>query len=177
MKRAALTAILALGLGACANGSVKDTTAADGTRSDGVRSERTLASGTRVGATIQGALSSRTNKAGEAVHAIVSGDVLGALGGVVIPAGSDVTLKVDQLEAGSDGVHPEGRLSLVVSSVSINGERQSVSADLAPVPHHLEGRSTAADAEAVHHASRDVIVSAGTPIVFTLSHALNVSAR
>jgi len=178
-------------------------------------SGRSLASGTRVDATIQDALSSRTNKAGETLRATVSGDVKDARGDVVIPAGSTVTLTIAQLEPGSDQVRPEGRLSLVVSSVTVNGQEHPVTANLEPVPHHLQGRGVTTDeaarvgagtaigalagqvigkntkstviggaigavagtAVAVRYAYRDVIVSAGTPIVFTLTQSLNVSAR
>jgi hypothetical protein len=173
---AVVAAVLVLGLGACTNGAAKDTPIADATRSDGVRFEQSLARGTRVRATIQSAISSLTDKPGQILRAIVSGDVKGEHGGVVIPAGSDATLTIAQLEPGSDQLRPEGRLSLVVSSVNVNGQEYPLTADLAPVPNHLEGRAMTAD-EAVRHTYRDVIVSAGTPIVFTLSHTLNVSAR
>ena len=179
------------------------------------RTGRSLASGTRVDATIQDALSSRTNKAGETLRATVSGDVRDARGDVVIPAGSTVTLTIEQLEPGSDQVRPEGRLSLVVSSVTVNDQTYPVTATLEPVPHLLQGRGVTTDeaarvgagtaigalagqvigkntkstviggaigavagtAVAVRYAYRDVVVSAGTPIVFTLTQSLNVSAR
>jgi hypothetical protein len=179
------------------------------------RTGRSLASGARVDATIQDALSSRTNKAGESLRATVSRDVKDARGDVVIPAGSTATLRIEQLEPGSDQVRPEGRLSLVVSSVTVNGQEYQVAASLEPVPHHLQGRGVTTDeaarvgagtaigalagqvigkntkstviggaigavagtAVAVRYAYRDVIVSAGTPIVFTLTQSLNVSAR
>jgi hypothetical protein len=182
---------------------------------DAVRTGRSLSSGTRVDATIQDALSSRTNKPGETLRATVSGDVRDDRGGVVIPAGSAATLTIDQLEPGSDQVRPEGRLSLVVSSVTVNGQTYPVTANLEAVPHHLQGRGVTTDeaarvgagtavgavagqligkntrstviggaigavagtAVAVRYAYRDVIVSAGTPIVFTLAQSLNVSAR
>jgi hypothetical protein len=240
MSRSLLTGMLALGFVACSGGAAKELPNQDATASspsgsaagtpsgatadsrrgsvEGSRrgsSGRSLASGTRVDATIQDALSSRTNKVGETLRATVSGDVKDARGDVVIPAGSTVTLTIAQLEPGSDQVRPEGRLSLVVSSVTVNGQEHPVTANLEPVPHHLQGRGVTTDeaarvgagtaigalagqvigkntkstviggaigavagtAVAVRYAYRDVIVSAGTPIVFTLTQSLNVSAR
>jgi hypothetical protein len=181
----------------------------------GASSERSLASGTRVDATIQDSLSSRTNKPGETLRATVNTDVKDAKGRTVIPAGSAVTLTIGQLEPGSDQVRPEGRLSLVVNSVKVNGKDYPLTASLEPVPHKLLGRGVTADeaarvgagtaigavagqiigkntrstviggavgavagtAVAVRYAYRDVVVSAGTPIVFTLEKSLNVLSR
>ena len=105
-------------------------------------------------------------------------DVRGPHGDVVIPAGSSASLTFALLESGSDQVNPEGRLSLVVSSVTVNGERYPVSADLDPVPHHLQVRTASTDQDpGGRSARRDVVVSAGTPIVFALTNSLKVSAR
>jgi hypothetical protein len=219
MSRVLLTGMLALGFVACTGGAAKDVPNPDataGSRPGGDAStDRLLASGTRVDASIQEALSSRTNKAGQTLRAVVSLNVKGAGGGVVIPAGSTVTLTIAQLEPGSDQVRPEGRLSLVVSSVTVNDQTYPVTANLEPVPHILQGRGITTDeaarigagtavgavagqiigkntkstviggaigavagsAVAVRYAYRDVVVSAGTPIVFTLTQSLNVSAR
>jgi hypothetical protein len=166
MTKAMVAGMLALGLAACATDGAKEAQA--------VPIERSLASGTRVKATIQDAMSSQTNKAGQTLHAIVSGDVKGPRGGVVIPAGSSATLTIVQLDPGTDAVRPEGRLSLVVSSVTVNGQDYPVTADLDPVPHHLQGRSVTPAVRAVY---RDVVVSPGTPIAFALTNSLNVPAR
>ena len=219
MARLFLTGLLSLTFVACTGGAAKDASNPDGTTlsktSRAGSTERSLASGSRVNATIQDALSSRTNKPGESLRAIVSGDVKNARGTVVIPAGSTATLTIEQLEPGSDQVRPEGRLALVVKSVTVNGQVYPVSANLEPVAHHFQGRGITTDeaarvgagtaigaivgqaigkntkstviggavgtvaggAVAVRYAYRDVIVSAGTPIVFTLTQSLNVSAR
>lgn len=220
MMRSLFTGLLAVGLVACTGGAAKelpsqDAAATAATGTPGSRTGRSLESGTRVGATIQEALSSRTNKAGETLRATVSRDIRDASGGVVIPAGSTATLTIEQLEPGSDQVRPEGRFALAVSSVTVDGREYPVTADLEPVPHHLQGRGVTTDeaarvgagtaigavagqligkntrstviggaigavagsAVAVRYAYRDVIVSAGTPIVFTLAQALTVSAR
>ena len=220
MSKSLFPALLVLAIAACAPGDPKD--AANGTaggtsggKAAGARSGRSLASGTRVDATIQDALSSRTNKPGETVHATTSSNVSDARGNVVIPAGSTVLLTIAQLEPGSDQVRPEGRISIVVSSVTVNGQTYPLEANLEPVAHHMQGRGITKDeagrvaagtaigaiagqvigkntkstviggaigtvaggAVAVRYAYRDIIVSAGTPIVFTLAQALNVSAK
>lgn len=175
------TTVLALALAACANGATSDQSnmaadvAAGVRRSDGARIGSSLASGTRVDATIQDALSSHANKPGETLHATVSHDVTDARGDVVMPAGSSLSLTIDQLEPAADHLRPEGRLSLAVSSATVNGRDYPLTADLAPVAHHLEDRGTGKDAE--RNSYRDVVVSAGTPIVLTLTHTLNISAR
>ena len=219
MSRSFLTVLLSLTFVACTGGAAKDASGTDA-KSAGksgifASTDRSLASGTRVNATIESALSSRTNKPGETLRASVSSDVKNARGTVVIPAGSTVQLTIEQLEPGSDQVRPEGRLNLLVNSVTVNGHVYPVSANLSPVPHSMKGRGITTDeaarvgagtaigaivgqaigkntkstviggavgtvaggAVAVRYAYRDVIVSAGTPIVFTLERSLNVSAR
>ena len=223
MRPSHFTGMLALALAACTGGAAKDagTNAADAAAEANVISGgggtagRDLANGTRVTATIQQGVTSRTNKAGETMLAIVSQNVTDAKGRVVIPAGSNVTLRIDQLEPGSDQVRPEGRLSLAVASVTINNETYPLDATLEPVAHHFEGRGITKDeaarigagtavgaiagqvigknqkstvlggaigavagtAVAVRYAYRDVVVSAGTPIVFTLTQPVTVAAR
>jgi hypothetical protein len=211
MLRSLYAGAVVLGLAACANGTAKDAPADAARAAAGYpttkETGRSLASGTHVAATIQTALTSRTNKAGETVRALVSLNVTDANGRVVIPAGSTVALRVLQLEPGSDQVRPEGRLSLEVTSVTIDGQSYDVSAALDPVAHHFEGRGITKDealrigagtavgaaagqiigkntkstviggavgavagtAVAVRYAYRDVVVSAGTPISFTLT--------
>ena len=170
-NHAGLAGMLVLCLAAC-GGDVKPAAG------DTLPPERALASGARVGATLQDPLTSLTNKKGDTLHAIVSGNVTGPRGGVVIPAGSSATLTVAELEPGNDQTRPEGRLMLVVSSVTVNGETYPVAADLDPVPHHLAVRTTPTDeAKGKGRVSRDVVVSAGTPIVFALTSSLKVSAK
>ena|SRR5665213_4222037 len=171
MKRVILTGMAVLALAACTKGAAN-------AAPQSAPAEQALAGGTRVRATIQDAVSSRSNVKGDTLRAIVSGNVNGAHGGVVIPAGSSAKLTIALLEPGNDQINPEGRLALVVSSVTINGEEYPVTADLEPVPHHLEVRSTPAhEAKGSQGARRDVVVSAGTPIAFALTNSLKVSAR
>jgi hypothetical protein len=177
--------------------------------------ERSLAGGTTINATIQDALSSRTNKSGESVRATVSADVSDARGNVVIPAGSTVILTIDKLEASSVQIGPEGRLMLNVTSVTVNGESRSLSGSLGPIAHTMVGRGITTDeaariaagtavgagvgqvigkntkstviggavgavaggAVAVRYAQRDVVVSAGTPVVITLAQSFVVTGQ
>jgi hypothetical protein len=208
--------MLALALMACGGGTPDEKAAAR--KQPGaapVAAARSLAGGTRIEASISDALSSRTNKSRETVRASVTRDVADDRGRVVIPAGSVVTLTIDKLEPGSDQVRPEGRLQLIVSSVTIGGESYPLSATLDAVPHQLVGRGITKDeaarvaagtaigavagqvigkntkstviggavgavaggAVAARYAYRDVVVSAGTPIVLTLMQPLKVAAK
>lgn len=106
---------------------------------------RSLASGTRIEATIDNALSSRVNKSGETVRATVSGDVTDGSGRVVIPAGSAVTLVIDKLEPGSDQTRPDGRLMIDVRSITVRGETFAVNGTLGPIPHEMQGRGITKD--------------------------------
>lgn len=171
MKRVVLTGLLVMAVAACSGGAAK-------TPGEKAPPEQALAGGTRVRATIQDAVSSQSNEKGQTLRAIVSDNVNGAHGGVVIPAGSIAKLTIAQLEPGNDQKNPGGQLALTVSSVTVNGEEYPVSAELEPVPFHLEVRTTSTnEAKGGSAARRDVIVSAGTPIVFALTNSLKVSAR
>jgi hypothetical protein len=171
LTKAVLAGMLVLGRGACTGGAAR-------VARDGAPPEQLLAGGTRVTATNQDSLSSQTNKTGDTLHAIVSGDVRGPHGGVVIPAGSRASLMSALLEPSSDQVNPKGRPSLVVSSVTVNGEQYPVSGNLDPVPHHLQVPTASTDQDpGGRSARRDVVVSAGTPIVFARTNSLKVSAR
>lgn len=218
MMRSLLAGAMVLGLAACGNSAAKDVPpGADGAAGGTARTtaRRSLESGTRVGATLQTALSSRTNKAGETVRAVVSANVTDSRGRVVIPAGSNVVLGIVQLEPGSEQIRPEGRLVLAVQSVEIGGVTHPISGTLAPIAHHFEGRGITKDeaarigagtavgavagqvigkntkstvlggaigavagtAVAVRYAYHDVVVSAGTPISFTLTNGLTLAAK
>jgi hypothetical protein len=153
MTKSLFAGMLAVGIVACSSGAAKDAPNQGAAKQDAATTstrrtsptERSLASGTRVQATIDAGLSSRTNKAGETLRATVSGDVSDARGNVVVPAGSTVMLTIVQLEPGSDQVRPAGRLSLVVNSVTANGRTYPVTANLEPVAHELKGRGVTTD--------------------------------
>ncbi len=117
---------------------------------------RTLAAGTRIDATTEDALSSRVNHSGDVVRAVVGADVMDSYGRVVVPAGSRIALSVDHIDPGSDQSQPDGRLSLIVTSVTIDGTVVPISAHLDPIAHQMVGRGITKD-----EAAR---VAAGTAI-------------
>ncbi len=149
MSRSMIMGLLAVGAVACNSSAAKEPPkeSAGAKRALGGEASdtHTLVGGTRVEATLQDSLSSRINKAGETVRAIVTTDVKNARDVVVIPAGSSVLLTVAQLDPGNDQIRPEGRLALVVNSVTVNGEVHVLTADLEPVTHHLQGRGITKD--------------------------------
>ena len=149
MSRSLLSGLLVIGLVACSSSDAKDNAAADAAaaaagnrtyRAPAPPAERTLASGTRIGARIQDSLNSEHDKAGETVRATVSADVEDGNGHVVIPAGSEVTLMIGQLEPATNKSQADGKISLGVTSLSVRGQTYQVSADLDAVQHHLQGR-------------------------------------
>lgn len=143
MSKILLSGMLVLGLAACSSSAAEQKAAADRAAAANrtyVAAERTLESGTRIGAQIQDSLSSRRDKAGETVRAIVSGDVKDDAGRVVIPAGSSVELMIGQLEPATNVAQKDGKIELNVRSVSVRGQVYQVSASLDPVQHHLQGR-------------------------------------
>ena len=134
-------------------------------------------SGTQVLATTQALLSSAADTTGSTLRAIVSQDVKDGLGGVVIPAGSDVLLSVEHLAPATPPASANGVLSLTVQSVVVNGRPERISADMQQVPHHLEWRTPPGNTGFAEAGYRDVVVSIGTPIVFTLAKSMKVTAR
>ncbi|MDB4913636.1 MAG: hypothetical protein JWM95_1280 [Gemmatimonadetes bacterium] len=136
----------------------------------------TLAAGTRVDASIQGALSSRTGKVGDSTQAIVSRNVIDGSGAIAIPAGSTVTLTVAQLNASADPASPDGTLSLVASSITVNARTYPLGVPIKEVPHHMEWRDGAVP-PAGTPGIRDVIVSAGTSIGLMLATPLKVTPK
>jgi hypothetical protein len=100
---------LIVGLAACNGAGTQDLPAgekaAGGSKGAGTSTKRvsesttrTIGAGTRVSATMQDALSSRTAKPGERTQATVSRDVTDSQGNIGIPAGSVVSVTIDQLE-------------------------------------------------------------------------------
>ena len=155
MTRSIYAGLLAVVLTACgaaaAKESVSDSASGDLKPS---RPERTIAHstsglslphGTRVEARIDRGFSSRTDKAGETITATVSNDVKNALGAVVIPSGSTVTLTIETLDPGNDQIRPSGRLALVVNSVAASGRTYPVVAALTPVMYQMVGRGITTD--------------------------------
>lgn len=215
MSKTMLAAMLVFGFVACSPASAKDEAASKAGAVSSAPAQRTLSSGTSVEARIQDSLSSRHNKAGETLRATVSADVKDKYGQVAIPAGSPVQLRIAQLEAATNKSQADGKIALVVTSMTVRGQTYQISSTVNPVPHQLVGRgvtvgevekagggavigavagrviggdtkgaiiggavgAAAGTAVAVHWASRDVVVTPGTLIVFALPQALTVAAR
>jgi hypothetical protein len=100
----------------------------------------TLASGTRIDASTQRAISSRTDKAGDTFTALVSNDVKDGRGRLVIPAGSTVNLTITELQPANDKSKADGKITIEVSSVTVGGQTYQVSAGLTDMAHTLKGR-------------------------------------
>lgn len=104
----------------------------------------TLGSGTRIDATTQRTISSRNDKAGQTFTASVSSDVKDAKGRVVIPAGSTLNLTITELQPANDKSKADGRITVLVSSVTAGGQTYPVSAGITSMAHTLKGRGVGA---------------------------------
>ncbi len=104
----------------------------------------TLASGTAIDATTQRTISSRHDKAGETFTASVSSDVKDGKGRVVIPAGSTLNLTITELQPANDKSKADGRITVLVSSVTVGGQTYPVSASITSMAHTLKGRGVGA---------------------------------
>lgn len=104
----------------------------------------TLGAGTRVNATTQRTISSRSDKAGETFSANVSSDVKDSRGRVVVPAGSTLNLTITELQPANDKSKADGRITIQVSSVTVGGQTYPVSADITAMAHTLKGRGVGA---------------------------------
>jgi hypothetical protein len=100
----------------------------------------TLASGTTIDATTERTISSRTDKAGETFTASVSSDVKDARGRVAIPAGSTITLTITELQSADDKSKADGRITVDVTSVTVNGTAYPLSASITSMAHTLKGQ-------------------------------------
>jgi hypothetical protein len=103
---------------------------------------RSLAAGTMLTATTTAEIRSHKNKVGDTVTATVANDVKDNSGRVVIPAGSEVTLKVTAIKESENKRDKTGTLTVQPTSVSINGRSYPISASIEGVDTKLEGRGT-----------------------------------
>lgn len=104
----------------------------------------TLGSNTSIEATTQRTISSRNDKAGESFTATVSSDVKNGQGRVVIPAGSTINLTITELQAANDKGKADGRITVLVSSVTVEGRTYPISAGITSMAHTLKGRGVGA---------------------------------
>lgn len=98
-----------------------------------------LAAGTTFSATANDTVSSRKVKSGGTMTATVGADVKAADGRVVIPAGSVVTITLDQFKSAPTKGGKE-TFAATVTSVAINGTSYPVSGKVDHVDYTLKGR-------------------------------------
>ena len=103
---------------------------------------RSLSTGATISASTTAEISSVRNKVGDTVTATVANDVKDNAGRVVIPAGSDVTLKVTAIKVSENKSDKTGTLTLQPTSVTVNGTSYPISARIDSVGTHLQGRKT-----------------------------------
>jgi len=110
----------------------------------------TLAPGTEFGAEAMDSISSRRNRAGETMRIRVASDVKDPQGRTIIPAGSVVALRIDQLAPAENDADHTGKLKLTPTSVEVNGTSYPLNATVDSVKYSIVGRGvTAGDAAKV----------------------------
>jgi hypothetical protein len=128
-----------------------------------------LPAGTSFSASTDAEIRSQKNKVGDEVTATVGADVKDASGRVVIPAGSQVTLKVTALKESENKSDTTGTLTLDATAVSINGKSQPINASISNVKTTLQGRKT--------NAGDIAKVGAGTAIGAVVGRVLGGSTK
>jgi hypothetical protein len=103
---------------------------------------RTLAAGTTLTAATNAEIRSHKNKVGDTVTATIANDVKDRSGRVVIPAGSEVVLKVTAIKESENKSDKTGTLTVQPTSVVINGESYPLVATIEGVKTELQGRGT-----------------------------------
>src|SRR4029079_2216014 len=101
-----------------------------------------VAAGASFSATTDAEIRSNKNKVGDEVTATVAADVKNSAGQVVIPAGSKVTLEVTAIKESENKGDTTGTLTLKPTSITINGNSQTLPASISGVKTSLQGRST-----------------------------------
>ena len=103
---------------------------------------RSLAAGTTLTASTNAEIRSHKNKVGDTVTATIASDVKDRSGRVVIPAGSEVVLKVTAIKESENKSDTTGTLTLQPTSVIISGQSYPVAANIEGVTTKLQGRGT-----------------------------------
>ena len=99
-----------------------------------------LGSGDVIEANTDRVISSRTDKAGGTFTASVSSPVKDGEGLVVIPAGSTLHLTITELQPANDKSTADGKISVILSAVTVGGKHFPVSGDVTSMAHVLKGR-------------------------------------
>jgi len=105
-------------------------------------SPRSLAAGTTLTASTNAEIRSHKNKVGDTVTATIATDVKDNAGRVVIPAGSEVVLKVTAIKESENKSDKTGTLTLQPTAVVISGQSHPVTATIEGVTTELQGRGT-----------------------------------
>lgn len=134
--RTILAGLAVAGLVAC-GGQAGSQANADGTRNSG---SLTLESGTQIEATTLRAISSRTDKAGQTFTARITNDVKDGRGRVAIPAGSTLNMTITQLQSATDKSKADGKITVLVRSVTVGTMTYPISAGITSMTHSLKGR-------------------------------------
>ena len=109
-----------------------------------------LSAGTEFGAEAMDSITSRHNRAGESMRIRVASDVKDAQGRTVIPAGSIVALRIDQLAPAENDADHTGKLKLTPTTIEVNGQSYPLNATVDSVKYSIVGRGvTAGDAAKV----------------------------
>ncbi len=103
-----------------------------------------LAAGTSLTAATTAEIRSHKNKVGDTVTATIASDVKDRSGRVVIPAGSEVILKVTAIKESENKSDTTGTLTLQPTNVRISGQSYPIAATIKGVDTRLEGRKTTA---------------------------------
>jgi hypothetical protein len=103
---------------------------------------RSLAAGTTLTAATNAEIRSHKNKVGDTVTATIANDVKDRSGRVVIPAGSEVVLKVTAIKESENKSDKTGTLTVQPTSVVMNGQSYPLTASIEGVSTELQGRGT-----------------------------------
>jgi hypothetical protein len=101
-----------------------------------------LAVGTTLAAATNAEIRSHKNKVGDTITATIATDVKDRSGRVVIPAGSEVVLKVTAIKESENKSDKTGTLTVQPTSVVINGQSYPLTASIEGVTTELQGRGT-----------------------------------
>jgi hypothetical protein len=140
VSRSLIAGLFAFGVLACGRAESKDV-ADQGGAAVASATATMLPSGSIVAATIQDAISSRTDTVGQSINATASHDVMNADGDVVIPGGSAIVLTVTKLGPAKNSGQADGAIALEGRSVTVRGTTYDFTgATVGAVPHTLKGR-------------------------------------
>jgi hypothetical protein len=128
MRYAAMVLAIPLALGACEGGM----------GGGGDAEDAELVEGTRIVATATATITSETNTVGDELTARVSNDVADSSGTVVIPAGSEIRLRVASIAAGPNK-GDRGVLTFDVVGITVGEETHGLDARVVDYAYEMKG--------------------------------------